>query len=285
MRHRTGQLGFTLAEMAMVIVVMGLIMTTVLPALSTLRSAQQRAATETNLQTLMRATAAYAQAAGCLPCPTPANVTGTKFGRVRGDVAVAACGTCANAEGIVPFVSMGIGEAQAKDGWGRWITMRIDPLLAQNPIAPATTAVAPPTAPCQSGDLGVVPGCTVLNASQKGLCQPGLSNAGRVSVATPGGTAQQAAVIFVSHGINGRGSFVASARFNGRNGTRQSFPSTQPDCSASTGFERCNADTNTAFVNATPVVSGTDPYDDLMIYADRNSFISLLGTGACQTTW
>ena len=65
--------GFTLVEMAVVIVVSGLVMMGVLPALTGVRSANQRSLTQSNLQALMIATASYVQANGCLPCPTPAS--------------------------------------------------------------------------------------------------------------------------------------------------------------------------------------------------------------------
>src|SRR5580704_2122951 len=101
--------GFTLVEMAVVLVIIGLLIMTVFPALIALRMGSQRSLTQSNLQALMLATAAYVQANGCVPCPVPL-VVGVPppaggFGRVRGDTVAAACNGCPAPEGIPPFAS------------------------------------------------------------------------------------------------------------------------------------------------------------------------------------
>jgi len=269
--------GFTLAEMSMVLVVAGVVMMIVFPALSYVRVSAQRSLTESNLQSLLRAAAVYVQVNGCLPCPTPAGVSGAGFGRVRGDTGTAACGGCAQAEGIAPFVSLGVPQSTARDGWGRWITMRIDPALAVN------FGVAPPTSPCTAADVtaGI---CAQEKMSQKGLCRQSLSAANRINVQTPGGPVQQAAVIFVSHGANGHGSFVAGAISNGLNGERLPFPGGSLGC-ASGVAEKCNADGDVNFVNAPHAVGGTNPFDDSLAFMDRNNLVSMLGNGSCHTVW
>ncbi|HAX91679.1 MAG TPA: hypothetical protein DCY07_05670, partial [Rhodospirillaceae bacterium] len=137
---------FTLVEMSMVLVIIGLVIMIVYPALGAFRQSMQASATQSNLQALMRATAAFVQNNGCLPCPTPASTTGVGFGRVRGDTLTAMCSVCPIAEGIVPFVSLGIPMQTTKDGWGRWITLRVDPALTIN------FGVAPPTELCLASD-------------------------------------------------------------------------------------------------------------------------------------
>jgi len=62
MRGRAHQAGFTLVEMAVVLIIVGLLILTVFPALLAVRSASQRNATQTNLHSLMQATAAFVQA-------------------------------------------------------------------------------------------------------------------------------------------------------------------------------------------------------------------------------
>lgn len=272
----TGAAGFTLAEMAVVTVIAGLILVALLPALIDMRRAGQLTATQTNLQTLLRATAAYAQAHGCLPCPAPAAMSSTGFGRVRGDGAanVPACGACANPGGIAPFSSLGIDPAAAKDGWGRWITMHIDPALAQN------FGVVPPHDPCADNDA---PPCSVNNKGQsvKGMCRSGLLLDGRVTVKTilnftgvAVGSSAQAAVIFVSHGNNGFGAYAATAQ-------RLAFPVQIPACAPNAGFERCNADGDKDFY----LLDRGLQFDDVIAYAGRNMLVSMFGNGACATAW
>lgn len=267
--------GFTLVEMSIVLVVIGLIIMAVIPALNSARMASQRSLTDSNLQALMRATAVYVQANGCLPCPAPASATGGGFGRVRGDdsASPAPCGACIVQEGIPPFSSLGIPAATAHDGWNRWITMRVDRALTNN------FGVVPPTSPCTSADAP----CPV-GTSQKGMCKSGLSTTYRINVQTVNGSSQLAAVIFVSHGPNGFGAYQASAKSTAMNAddNHPSFPDGAL-CAAST--EVCNADGLNHFQLASPSNDKTNPFDDILMYADRNNIVSMLGNGSCQTTW
>jgi prepilin-type N-terminal cleavage/methylation domain-containing protein len=281
--------GFTLVEMAVVLVIIGLLILTIFPALTSLRSSSQRSLTQSNLQSLMHSTAAYVQANGCLPCPMSPTATGTGFGHVRGDSSISPlpCGACAIPEGVVPYASLGVPASTAHDGWGHWITMRVDPALTIN------FGITPPTAACTANDLPpntVTPTCVTLNASQKGLCSMGLSSTNRIIVQTPNGNAtppsQQAAVIFVSHGTTGYGSFFEQAfPPSGNNGQRLPFPSTVPSCSSKGGFSICNADGNNTFVDSPVIYGGIDPYDDVLAFADRNTLVSMFGNGSCQTVW
>jgi prepilin-type N-terminal cleavage/methylation domain-containing protein len=280
-RHLTSDIrhlkGFTLVEMAMVLVVIGLVILIVYPALNAVRVSTQRRLTDNNLQSLLRAVAVYAQTTGCLPCPSPASIAGPGFGRVRGDTNTSLCGSCAQPEGIAPFVSLGLPESTARDGWGRWITMRVDPALT------VIFGVVPPSAPCTASDMsgGL---CTQTGASQKGLCRTGLPTTHRITVQTPGGPTQQAAVLFASHGFNGHGALNAGALSGPLNGARLPFPPSAPGC-AGGGHETCNADGDVTFVNAPPKLDNNNPFDDTLAFLDRNNLVSLFGNGSCQTVW
>ncbi len=266
--------GFTLVEMAVVIVIMGLVMMTVLPALNVVRSANQVSLTQSNMRSLMLATAAYIQANGCLPCPAIPGGTLANFGKTGSGLA---CGACSAPQGIPPFAALGIPASTAHDGWGHWITMRVDPALT-NP----SPVFVPPTAICTATDASNNY-CTSaqIASSAKGLCKSGFSAAERITVTTPGGASQAAAVIFVSHGQTGYGSYVATPAM--AKGTLP-FPLNYAACSAN-GFAQCNAVGTTAFYDAPLTVSNTHSYDDVLAYADRNTLVSMLGNGACQTTW
>jgi type II secretory pathway pseudopilin PulG len=315
--------GVTLVEMAVVLVVIGLIIFTIFPAINAVRMSSQRSTTQSNLQSLMLATAAYVQANGCLPCPTPAGTIGAAFGLAGSTTGTgasktsSACGTCSVPEGIPPFISLGIPASTAEDGWGRWITMRVDPALTGN--ATNFTVVVPPTKPVACACSAPVGGactatpttctcstpvnsvCTPLptGISQQGLCTANLSKstgAQPITVTAPSGGTQQAAVIFVSHGSNGYGSYVASALSNpnGTNGCRLQFPTVAQGCpqalscpAGATGLAaaECNASGTANFVNAATQLNGSSTYDDLLAYADRNTLVSMFGNGACQTVW
>jgi hypothetical protein len=178
--------------------------------------------------------------------------------------------------------------------------MRVDPALTVLPSNPANCAATnscsnfvPPQAPClASPDVGNnICLATQVGFSDKGLCRSGIVATSRINVANSGGGTQQAAVIFVSHGANGYGSYIADSA--GANGCRLQFPSAPEaclqalNCSSLTGLgaAECNASNTTQFVNASTVVSSTNPYDDVAVYADRNTLVSMLGNGSCQTVW
>lgn len=260
--------GFTLVEMAVVVVIAGLIITALLPALQDMRRSTQLTATQTNLQSLLRATAAYALANGCLPCPTAGNkISGSERGKVS-TPGNTACGICAVADGIAPYASLGIDPATAKDGWGRWITMHVDTSLTNRACSDADITARKPH--CLSAD--------------KMLCSMAFPSTTSPTVNFLSTASTKAAVVFVSHGANGYGAYrpQPAASTDACRNTRFSFPATTV-CAPST-VEMCNdvcASTSTAFW----LVDRTDRFDDSLTYADRNALISLFGSAACTTTW
>ncbi|MDD3182020.1 MAG: type II secretion system protein [Alphaproteobacteria bacterium] len=266
--------GFTLIEMSLVLVIIGLVIMIVFPALNAVRQSFQQSMTASNLSSLLRVTAAYVQANGCLPCPTPASTLGAGFGRVRGDTINAACGTCNVPEGIAPFASLGIPSSTAKDGWGRWITMRIDPALAIN------FGIIPPTAP----NLTATTLCP-QGQSCTGLCQANLSTADRIHVLTQSGSDQQAAVLFLSHGANGLGAYHADPLLNEGIDQHPTFRGVSTACSETGGFERCNANGDSDFVQGGFTPDASAPFDDSLLYLDRNALVAYLGNPACQSVW
>lgn len=275
MQGRRKQRAFTLVEMSMVLIVIGLVIVVVFPALNAIRQSTQRQVTQSNLDTLLRASAAFVQSHGCLPCPTPASTVGTGFGYVRGNATGAACASCTQAEGIVPFASLGLPIGVAKDGWGRWITMRIDPALAIN------FGVVPPTSICLSSD----PLPCVQGESRKGLCQGSLPSTNRITVTTPGATVQQAAILFLSHGANGFGAYHAGPLTNDGTNDHPAFTGGLTPCSATGGFERCNANSDAAFISGEGSNIAVSSFDDQLRYLGRDALVAYLGNVACQTTW
>lgn len=272
---RDARSAFTLVEMSFVLIIVGIVILMVFPAMKAMREGTQRSATINNLYTLMRASAAFTQAHGCLPCPTPAGTYGAGFGRVRGVANAAPCGTCNMPEGLPPFADLGLPASTAKDGWGRWITMRVDAALTIN------FGIVPPTALCLTSD----PQPCSLGSSQKGLCRAGLPTANRISVSTPSGAAQQAAILFLSHGPNGFGAFTADPMAGAGSNQHPSYGGPASTCTATTGFELCNANGDASFVDAPTALSASQPFDDALVYLDRNALVSYLGQGACQTSW
>jgi prepilin-type N-terminal cleavage/methylation domain-containing protein len=264
---------FTLVEMAVVVVIAGIILSSLLPALLDIRRTAQFTATQTNLQTLLRATAAYTLANGCLPCPTPGdkiNASGA-LGKVRGDnsAGAAACGNCPIADGIAPFVSLGVDPSVAKDGWGRWITYHIDRSLAN------------PTACTETEKLANNAGCSKTDAVSSGLCRAGLAATGNpLTINLPNVTSARAAVIFISHGVNGAGAYRLNA-----NATQPRLD-VSPCETAKGNVEGCNVKSGSNVNdNSFYVYDRSERVDDIITYMDRNALVSLFGNAACTTPW
>lgn len=274
-RSGLGSGGFTLPEMAIVVVIAGLLLVTLLPALRATQSAAALSATQSNLQTLLRATAAYVAANGCLPCPTPGNkIFGAEQGKV-GTASNTACGACSYPDGIAPFASLGLDATTAKDGWGRWMTMHVDPALT-NPTPCSATEIASET-----------PGCSKNDRLQNGYCKaesrsdPALQQRIRIRYQNAGnGTAS---VLFLSHGANGYGAYVKKPQSlaDPCDNSRMNFPAgARCPGSAEACNNKCLSPDNQFYE-----IQRGETFDDILAYADRNALVSMLGSGSCTTPW
>lgn len=251
--------GFTLAEAAIVIAIIAVVIGALVPSLLSMRVAEQARTTSQMLQTALRSITAYAQSKGCVPCPAvPAG-----NGLVGLSVSGASCGACAVAVGVLPFASLGLPESMAKDGYGHWMTYAVDSALTAvfTPVAPATSVIPP--------------------EDKNGLCQSGIANPKPVKVTLSTGDIQNAAVLLVSHGANGYGAYQ-NTQENGND--RIPFPPFVASCASGLGAERCNADDDIAFV-ASGIASASGPFDDQMLYLDRNALVAYLGNKPCQTSY
>ncbi len=116
-------LGFTITEMAVVLVIIGLLFVFLLPVSNTLLSNQRRSATLQTLQNIQAALNNFAIINKRLPCPAdgslaiPSGLEGP----------LTANGDCANnqADGIVPWVPLGLAPAATLDAWYDQITYRV----------------------------------------------------------------------------------------------------------------------------------------------------------------
>lgn len=82
--------------------------------------------TQKRQEFLIHELSAYAQRMNALPCPADPGIdpTSHEFGYAR-----KACGID-TAAGLVPFRTLNLSEHDAKDGWGRFMTWKISPVMA-----------------------------------------------------------------------------------------------------------------------------------------------------------
>lgn len=131
--------GFSLVELAVVMTVAGILVGAAAGLLKPYYDDYRYSATKQRLEKIADALAFYAQKYYRLPCPANANPTVEPFGAPMGSGSSgtgtdAACPALAG-EGLVPFLALGIGEDQAKDAYGNFITYKVTQAFAGTPSA------------------------------------------------------------------------------------------------------------------------------------------------------
>ena len=188
--------GFTLIEIAIVLVIVGLLLGGLLMPLATQVEGQRRIETEKALKEINDAMIGFAQTNGRFPCPanpsTATGVVGAGVERVTGLPTAPVCGAVGNEIGVVPWVTLGVSEL---DAWGRRFTYRIIPSFADAASNPPGTVTPPAT-------------CTTIptNASFA-LCSDGDMDI-RIGPAPAALLATAIPAVIVSHGKNGRGAYL-----------------------------------------------------------------------------
>lgn len=110
--------GFTLVEMAMVLLIIGLLLGGLIPTLSSQMEAQRISETRKQLEEIQQALVGFATANGRLPCPASTSS--------NGEESPLGGGNCTNFyDGFVPAATLGItsvnGQSLVADGWGNAI--------------------------------------------------------------------------------------------------------------------------------------------------------------------
>lgn len=147
--------GFSLVEMAVVLVILGFVLAALMLPLQAQRGQLQRTETENTLEIARKALIGYAQTNGRLPCP--ATITGSlplvfpDGSPVSNPIAG---GTCIQQLGFLPAATLGIQPTDAQgfaiDGWNN----RIMYAVAQNS---AVTVPANPATPDFTSNIADVP--------------------------------------------------------------------------------------------------------------------------------
>jgi prepilin-type N-terminal cleavage/methylation domain-containing protein len=230
--------GFSLTEMAIVLVIVGLLLGGVLVPLSAQIDAANASANQKTMAEIRDALIGFAIANGRLPCPALA-VTPSGTGTAGLEPSPVLPGGCANAAGVLPWASLGVGET---DAWGRRYTYRIALEFTRTvPQASFNSGCAPPIIPqyaafalCSQGNITV------------------LANAGGTTLAS------NLPAILVSHGKNGNGAYTSQ-------GTQLAVGADADE----KDNQLTSSGTNTAnfsFVSKTPTAS----YDDFVSWVPAN---------------
>nr|WP_314859165.1 prepilin-type N-terminal cleavage/methylation domain-containing protein [uncultured Undibacterium sp.] len=132
--------GFSLVEIAIVLLIIGLAFGMIVGVTGSLREGQQRSTVRTQLDTIDTALANFVAQYKRLPCPANGTVASGAAGAGQETLspgpppaALPAKGTCNpnnQVNGVVPWLALGLTEADATDPWGGRISYRVDPTLA-----------------------------------------------------------------------------------------------------------------------------------------------------------
>ena len=104
----TNQSGFSLLEMAVVMIIISLLLGGLLASLGSTREINSRTDAENQINEIIEALYGYAQATGRLPCPATAASNGAE--------APLGGGNCTQAHGFVPSVTLGLSGTVNADG-------------------------------------------------------------------------------------------------------------------------------------------------------------------------
>lgn len=225
--------GFTLVELAVVLLILGLLLGGLLVPLSAQLEQQSIKETQRRLDEIREAIVGFALANGRLPCPAAGTApSGTVS--AGAESYNAGTGQCDIAgDGVVPWATLALPET---DAWGRRFTYRVRQDWADqvNPAAPAT------------GD------CSEVAASASfALCSEGNITVKDSSGPSGNNVATNVPALIVSHGKNGYGAYLP-------NGTR--LPS------SGDSDEQENTNNNAIFVSRPPGKYPDDPYDDQVVW-------------------
>ena len=253
--------GFTLVEILVVLVIVGILLAMAMALTRGITAAQKRSLTATRLAAVDAALVQFVMQQRRLPCPAD----GTIATGVAG-AGVEACGVATQVNGVVPWVTIGLAEVDATDGWDRRLTYRAAPALVTGTIMdmsqcdPAGGAAATAGGACQPGCVNAsIATCTTPTnyLIGKGLEVRNVVGATimkQPTLATP--TDAAAAYLVISHGESGGGGYLNSG---------QLFASTTTDGLEEVKNYATSPVTQPYFLDdATTDVGGTSHFDDLV---------------------
>lgn len=127
LRQRSAVLGFTLVELAIVLLVLGLLAGAIVLPIAVRTEQRFYDETARNMEDVRNALLGYAAVHKHLPCPDSAGNDGVED-------FVAGTGLCSAAQGNLPWVTLGLG---SEDAWGQAFLYRVTSAFAQR--APAAS--------------------------------------------------------------------------------------------------------------------------------------------------
>jgi prepilin-type N-terminal cleavage/methylation domain-containing protein len=125
------QRGFSLLEMAVVLVIVGFLLGGLLGSAGTMRDRQREDDTQAQLEEIRDALITFAVVNRRLPCPANPATADTVLGAGLERTPIVT-GCTGGAVGVVPWATLGIAQT---DAWGRRFTYRVTPAFSRSGVA------------------------------------------------------------------------------------------------------------------------------------------------------
>lgn len=309
MKKYNAQAGFTLIEMAFVILILGLIVGSVFAFMSPQLDMKRIQTTAAKENQIAKALADYALRQGRLPCPAPSTPYASMGLPVAYNVTTAPHGTCTSAadrDGTVPYKVLGLTQDDATDSYGNPISYIVSPeltsALSNQTYRNYRTATWRPSGTNINSKKAIMCGQRFSNIAQQleVYNDPNsLTNANHVTsiqednaTTIPNsdfddpnnsGTAQTGkflayfAYVLVSHGKNGEGAYTFSTPTWTSPTGRRTFTS------VASKTDKINADSDREFV-VWPRSSASDDsavpqyyFDDIVLWRTQEGMIRDVG--------
>lgn len=179
--------GFTLVELAMVLMIIGLLLGGLIPTISSQIERQHTNETRKQLDEIKEALAGFAVINGRLPCPANGTTASGNESTAGSGVSL----TCTLTKGVLPWATLGVNET---DAWSRRFTYRVSHGVSSN-FADGVDG---------TGETS----CVITTGVSFQLCSTATLE---VRASSPSGSIVAANVpaVVVSHGKNGLGAYPA----------------------------------------------------------------------------
>lgn len=181
--------GFTLLEMAIVLVIVGLFVTGMFMPLSKQKDLNNMIETRKKMTVINEAILGFAIVNGRLPCPADATI---KSNTNDAGLEQVVGGSCIRLYGSIPWATLGVSEV---DAWGRRFSYRVSTSFSDDYTISKT--VSPPSTCTDSPEH-----------SSFALCSEGDINVSDVSGASSILIASKLPFVVISHGENGYGAYT-----------------------------------------------------------------------------
>lgn len=186
------QRGFTLVELALVLLIVSLLLAGILMPLAIQRELRSYADTKKTMDQINEALMGFALVNGRLPCPASGSVAD---GTAGAGTELLVGNVCTSYTGVIPWATLNVPET---DEWGGRFTYRVTSAFA-DAIAAATYPCGPAIAPtqssfalCDSGDMKI----------RSRTPAPAKMAYDLTNATLP--------AVFISHGKNGKGAFLSN---------------------------------------------------------------------------